>query len=116
MYRQQALQGSKEAVIGGQNEVVTLFTVLFREMGSTGCNWGTLGKNGTGTDEYRTKWRQARYATRKSQKEITQNQKEETMTEDYDKGEDPDLKLVAIVITECLQEGKTTGLADGLCE
>ena len=58
----------------------------------------------------------ARYATRKSQKEITQNQKEETMTEDYDKGEDPDLKLVAIVITECLQEGKTTGLADGLCE
>ena len=58
----------------------------------------------------------ARYATRKSQKESTQNQKEETMTEDYDKGEDPDLKLVAIVITECLQEGKTTGLADGLCE
>ena len=41
-------------------------------------------------------------ATRKSQKEITQNWKEETMTEDYDKGEDPDLKLVAIVITECL--------------
>jgi len=34
-----------------------LFTVLFREMGSTGCNRGTLGKNGTGTDEYRTKWR-----------------------------------------------------------
>ena len=49
--------------------------------------------------EYRTKWRSARYATRKSQKEITQNWKEETMTEDYDKGEDPDLKLVAIVIT-----------------
>ena len=40
---------------------------------------------------------------RDSDKEIAkgnpQNWKEETMTEDYDKGEDPDLKLVAIVIT-----------------